>query len=746
MLWQELIKHKKVKIPLKETVFLWSMSEINRYIPGNIWSFLSRSIRFGQKNMTKKDIATSLVHESVFVLIASVCISLFSLQFVSNLPYVSSFFEIIPSTGIIIFVLVSIVIFIFQKRFLRLFGKRTQRISFLLPYTPQENITFLLLSIIGLLLFGFGYYFAISAVVPLPAYDFFIVSSFAVVSLLIGYLSLLTPTGLGVREGVLTIGLTQIVPVALAGFSSLFARIVLIISEVLFLALASVWVRTKNRYLIRLEAYVKNDKQRTILIVSVLVYIVYFSVASFLRYDNFYTGRFDLGNMVQTVWNTSEGRLFLFTHPNNTDVISRLAFHADFILIFFAPLYLVWNHPDLLLFIQTAVVGSGAFFLYGIARHLLKNKTVSLLISVSYLLNPSLERSNLYDFHSVVLATTFFLASWFFYLKKRYVLVVVFLFLAGITKEHVWAIIALFGVYIIASECIKMIKNNKPLTYLFLSHKVLYGISISVVSAIIFYLLVWHAIPYAKGGQHFALEFYGEFGNTPSDLVKSILFEPGRVMQTVFSGARLDYLKQLLLPVGYAPLFYPFILLFAIPDLLINLLSSNSNFHQIYYQYTATITPFLFIASVYALWLVHRYFPRMPLVVLGIYFFAMAVFGAYLYGPLPGSKRPNLAMFDSPTPNKQEIADFLERVPKDMKVAATNNAASHLSEREYIYTIPVGLDEADMIVFLVDPHPRRDVENKERIVWYMNNPNYVLVKNFNNFYAFRKNRYLTTYF
>ena len=44
-----------------------------------------------------------------------------------------------------------------------------------------------------------------------------------------------------------------------------------------------------------------------ILFLGIFFYILYFSSASIARYDNFYTGRFDLGNMDQTVWNTKSG-------------------------------------------------------------------------------------------------------------------------------------------------------------------------------------------------------------------------------------------------------------------------------------------------------------------------------------------------------------------------------------------------------------------------------------------------------
>ena len=65
--------------------------------------------------------------------------------------------------------------------------------------------------------------------------------------------------------------------------------------------------------------------------------------------------------MEQTIWNTLHGHIFEFTNPNGTTIVSRLAFHADFILVLLAPIYALWQDPRLLLLIQTAILGLGAF-------------------------------------------------------------------------------------------------------------------------------------------------------------------------------------------------------------------------------------------------------------------------------------------------------------------------------------------------------------------------------------------------
>lgn len=739
-LWHEMMKRKGVQMSFKKTMHLWSISEINRYIPGNIWSLLSRTMRFAEKKLTKKDIAASLFHETLYVLIGALIISLVGVPMLLQIPYIRETVGFLDS-DIIVWIVVGVTTaFIFQQFILKLFIKKHSDKAFFVQNSPLVSVRFLGIASISMFCFGAGYFFAMASVVSLQSSDFFDIVGLSVISLLVGFISFITPTGLGVREGFLTLGLTPLLHVSLAGFAALFARVVLIISEVIFLGATSLLVRLKNKRVLQAEKYIYTHTTEVFLTLSVIIYSVYFTAASFLRFDNFYTGRFDLGNMVQTVWNSSQGRLFLFTHPDSVENVSRLAFHADFILLFFAPFYAVWSHPYLLLLVQTIVVASGAFFLFGIARHILKHDVLSFIISLSYLLNPSLERSNLYDFHAVVLATTFFLAVWYFFLKRKYVWMVVFLILAGITKEQVWAITALFGLLIIAREFWVYKKSAIHPSYLLLSYRFLLGLCTLVISLLLFYLLIWKLIPDAMGGEHFAIEFYGEFGSSPSDIIRAIVFNPIQMFQVILEPERIEYLQRLFLPVGYLPILFPFVLVFALPDLLINLLSSNANLHQIYYQYTATITPFLFISLVYAISLIRKFFPQIPLYAFSCYILIMTLYGAYLYGPLPGGKIPNLAMFDREVLNREEITEYFKTVPLSVHVAATNNAGSHLSEREHIYTIPVGMNEAEYLVFLVDPHPNRDREVKEQIATYLNNPNYIIVKQLENLFVFRKNR------
>lgn len=475
-----------------------------------------------------------------------------------------------------------------------------------------------------------------------------------------------------------------------------------------------------------MEKIFREHKHTLALGILVCVYIAYFTLASFLRYDNFYTGRFDLGNMDQAVWNTVNGRIFQSSTDNGI-ITSRLSAHADFILILLSPFYLLWSNPKMLLLIQTITLALGAILIYLIAKNILKNKNLALIFSFLYLLNPLLQFTNLYDFHAVTLATTLLLTSFYFLIKRRYFLMIIFLILSGLTKEQVWLITSIFGFFLLFQ------KSNK-IKFL--------GTGIILSSLIIFTYLVSYAIPQSLGEQHFALAYYSDFGNSPIQVISNIIISPQKVLPIIFDSNHLEYFKFLFMSLGFTSFLSPIYLIFALPDLLINSLSNNSNLRQIFYQYTATITPFIFISSIYAIKQIIRWFPKIPVSYIAIYLLFFTLYSAYSFGPLPYAKNPNIDMFTKPQKDKKIIEDVLRQIPEKYSVAATNNLGSHLSHREVIYTIPLGIDKADIVAFLLNDsyaQPSLDVQKEMAKDLKINN-NYVKFFEKDDFVVFKKQK------
>jgi len=706
-----MLDKKGHRLDILETGYAWEFSELKRFVPGNIWSFLSRASLFQDLKVDKKTSSLLMLYEIELVIVSCAILSLLAIPVALEYLGVSLNFQFRAISYSIVALGAGLWIsgngLLKRKRFSSIFP----------DFDLIENAFLLFIYTAAFFSFGAGTFFASSSVFPLNPHEFLKYVGFFSFALLTGYLSIITPSGLGVREAVITFGLSKSLPIGNAGLIAIFSRIILMASEVIFAALIFVAARLFAQNTRRFLSLLLKYKHEVILFLLSVSYTLYFTLATFLKHDSFYTGRFDLGNMDQTVWNTIHGRIFQLTDPNGTETVSRLAFHSDFILIFLSPLYLLWESPKMLLFTQSIILALGGIFVYAIAWKILKNKLVALVFAFAFFINPAVNYTNLFDFHAVSLATTFFLGAFYFMLNKKYLPMTLFLILAGITKEQILVITALFGAYI----------------FLFNKRRML-GASIFTISFLIFYILIWHAIPNASGSQHFALQFYSDYGESPTDVIKNIFLDPVSTIKTLFQKDQLDYVRKIFIPTGYLSIFSPLALLFALPDLAINLLSQNKQMHEIYYQYSAAITPFVFVSTIFGFKNIKSAFPFLSYSSLATLVFVLSLISAYSYGPLPLAKKPQTVMFTEPLGNREVIEETLSGIPKEKSVSASNNLGAHLSQREKIYVIPNGVDVADVVVILA----KTDEKSLEILRQVSQDPYYILVFRDRDFYVYKK--------
>ncbi|MFZ5535808.1 MAG: DUF2079 domain-containing protein [Patescibacteria group bacterium] len=476
---------------------------------------------------------------------------------------------------------------------------------------------------------------------------------------------------------------------------------------------------------------IRKNYPFALLWLTILLFISYFSYVGFNRHDNFHSRRLDLGNMEQTVWNVMRGNGFVLTDPMGNGTISRLAVHADFLLIVIAPLYRLWQDPRMLILIQAVVVAMGAIPVYWLAIRYIGNRSTALLFAVAYLLYPPIQRMVLHDFHAVALSMALLLFAHWFMEERRYGLFIVTAFFAGLGKETVWMPVALMGLYIF------FFQKNRTV-----------GAICTLVAGGIFYYLMWHAIPavtYDK--QHFALQYLSEFGENQNAIIFSILANPFAVITTLLRPDRLFYYSQLLFPVGFLPVFASPYLLFAAPSMLINALSSNAHMRQIDYQYTSEIIPFIFVAAIvgyanirsivlrYAIFGGTRVVRWLSLSVIGT-----AIYASYLWGELPLTRQDRFFYFIWALPETSVMKAIEERIPESASVSVTNNIGSHFAKRKELYNFPVNAMSSDYaVVRLGDQYawPSGNTQ-RETVDALLGSSDHTLIAHDGEFYAFIK--------
>ncbi|MBA2693568.1 MAG: DUF2079 domain-containing protein [Rubrobacter sp.] len=424
-----------------------------------------------------------------------------------------------------------------------------------------------------------------------------------------------------------------------------------------------------------------------------VVYFIVFAAFTMNRHEVYSSARFDLGNMDQAVWNTSEGRILENTSLEGENR-SRLANHADFLLIAFAPLYWISASPHWLLAIQAAVVALGALPLYWIARRFLKRDWPAALIAAAYLFNPGLQSANTFDFHSQTLAGTFLLFTFHYLLERRLWPFVVFAVLASFCKEEISLLVAMMGLYM-----------------LFVERRARWGIPVFAAGVAYFLFVMFAVIPAFNEGavSELVTERYGPVGGSIGGVFMTALTDPISVLGHAFSTDKILYLTHLVGLGGILGIFSPAILLVPLPEIAINLLANRDQMTNINYHYSAPIIPFMYVGCAAGLAVAARFFSKRnvsdellrlaPLMFAGWVLF-MNAYMAFGYGPLPFAQfhRDNPVAMQSLAPERIEnIDEAVALVPDDAKVSASNWIAPHLAHRTHLYLFPT-INDADYVV------------------------------------------------
>ncbi|HEU4781768.1 MAG TPA: DUF2079 domain-containing protein [Ktedonobacterales bacterium] len=445
--------------------------------------------------------------------------------------------------------------------------------------------------------------------------------------------------------------------------------------------------------------------------VMALAFTIFFSVYLFARHDAYMTHAEDLGIMDQALWNTLHGAPLhqticdRVTDNNCLGDISRLAIHFEPIMFPLSLLYLIAPSPKTLQFVQALIVASGAFPAFWLAMRRLRSPFAGIVFAAAYLLFPALQAAVTDDFHAVTFSAAFLLFALYFMLSRNNVGLIIACLLALSTKEEIPLDVALIGLSIIV-----------------LQRRARLGWGIVALSMV--WLVAELAVMHIASplGQSPTVARYSQFGASPGQAALYVLTHPVQVMRDyVLTPDRIVYLRTLLAPLAYLPLFAPLTLLIAVPALAINMLSGYAPMYSGIYQYNAEIVPVLIVAAIEGIaalaalgawagaWVRPRlpaqtlrwpqWVTRIPLrralmvaLTLLVLLFALRAQRDHGYTSLAkGFTWPVVT-------THARLADtIIARIPPEASVSAQTDLVPHLSQRRHIYLFPDHMQDADYV-------------------------------------------------
>ncbi|MBI5037524.1 MAG: flippase-like domain-containing protein [Candidatus Kerfeldbacteria bacterium] len=220
--WHRLAKPGGFQPGMRQALFLYSQTALIRYIPGNIFGLAAKALMMRRWGVRPQQAMYLMVYESG-VLLWSGMITFFLVSF------------LIPETALLrwligILCFVAALFLFYPMRFVQLLYWIKPSLS--VQIVPDQSRVTTVLTYLGYwALTGLSFAYGITAAgESIPHHLLQSIGIFAV-SWVIGFLVLITPSGVGIREWCMVLLLQQSIPIAIAITIAFVARIIFIFSE-----------------------------------------------------------------------------------------------------------------------------------------------------------------------------------------------------------------------------------------------------------------------------------------------------------------------------------------------------------------------------------------------------------------------------------------------------------------------------------------------------------------------------------
>jgi len=225
--WKYIVRRLGSIINFKTAFWIISLSQVAKYVPGGIWFALGR-VYFGKTEKLKADtIALSVVIETGMTFLVCILLFFLSVIFSRQLIHIKTLF-VIPVFLLFLVLLQPSILNRLMNIALKIFKRPPINLDMSYPQLLKLSTYFFGFLIAQLM----GFYFLINSIYPINISKIFELSAAYIVSWMTGFVVVFAPGGLGVREGVMTILLSSILPAPLAIAISFLARVWLTIFEI----------------------------------------------------------------------------------------------------------------------------------------------------------------------------------------------------------------------------------------------------------------------------------------------------------------------------------------------------------------------------------------------------------------------------------------------------------------------------------------------------------------------------------
>lgn len=255
IIWYYITLKYNINLSFSKSTYIWIISLLIRYIPGKVVTYLGRYYYYNQELKHKVEnlniaFLYSFVTEIVSSIVATTLIFSISSFFISDQEVAIAYLRPYKISAIILFFI--LLIFFIHRKYLKKILAIIFRNKVILEFDIRPFYLFKLVLLYSFcwIFFGTGFLFLIKSFYKLNISVFYATSAFALASI-ISYLSVITPSGIGVREGVLVLMLRIVSDLKIASLISVIARLWTITSEFFLILFIYIFTKASSIYTAR---------------------------------------------------------------------------------------------------------------------------------------------------------------------------------------------------------------------------------------------------------------------------------------------------------------------------------------------------------------------------------------------------------------------------------------------------------------------------------------------------------------
>jgi uncharacterized membrane protein YbhN (UPF0104 family) len=221
---------------------IWFLSNLARYVPGNIWSYV------GAVELARREGVARRVTLAVMALTQLLSVGVALLAGLPVLLAERARLGRPALLGAVVVLVVAALAAVFRRQLLGLARRRLPGFD---PADLTPSVGTVVLLTVGYAVYwavtGVAFAFLVASLYPLAATDVPVVVAAYAAAYAVGFLALLTPAGLGVREGVLVVALAPVLPAGPALVVALVSRLWMMLVELAGAGVAHLLARHRAR-------------------------------------------------------------------------------------------------------------------------------------------------------------------------------------------------------------------------------------------------------------------------------------------------------------------------------------------------------------------------------------------------------------------------------------------------------------------------------------------------------------------